>query len=146
MKKILGILTILVGFISMVLILIGTSMNVTFGLTGFTEENTKIIQWLVIRLLPIAGFLFLILPIGIFYINNNNLINKIQKIAFWFHFSSILLMIISAIPYIGCLTRISCTGGGWGEIILITIASFPAIGFYLIGTLLLVISWYKSRK
>ena len=146
MKKTLGIVIILVGFIAMALILVGTSMNETFGLTGFTEENTKIIQWLVIRLLPIVGFLLLILPVGVFYIKNKNLINKIQKTAFWLHFSSILIMIISFIPYLACITKVSCSGEAFGEIIFIIAASFPAVIIYLIATLLLIISYFKTRK
>ena len=141
MKKTLGIIIILVGLVASFLVIIGTDVGVPLGITGFTEANRDIITWIVIRLLPILGFLFLILPVGIFYIRTN-IFNKLQKTAFWLHLSAIVIMVISSIPYFSCLTRISCGGEGIGEMILITIVAFPAVAIYLIGVFLLIISLY----
>jgi hypothetical protein len=145
MKKTLGAIIILVGLIASFLVVISTDVSVPLGITGFTEANRDIITWIVIRLLPTLGFLLLILPIGIFYIRAN-IFSKLQKTAFWLHLSSMIIIVIGSIPYLSCLTGISCEGEGIGEVILITIIAFPSVAIYLIGMFLLIISWFKDRN
>ncbi len=155
MKK--SVLMLLVGVFIIVISLFVVSgfmmdtrqgvMNLSFqsGTTSGEIAN----RWLVSGILPSLAILLLVFPVGIFYLRKSiekSVVTKMQNIALWLHFSSTIILLIGSIPFLGCLTRISCGGEGIGEAIVFGLAAIPAGIIFSIGLLFLVLNRFFSNQ
>lgn len=146
MRKVIGALTILLSVGTILLLIIDAIQGMInlSGQPGVTSSD-MFSRFLVSGILPTLAILIMILPIGIYYIRKPDKVTRTQNVAFWFHFSSITLLIIAALPFLGCLTRISCGGEGIGEMIILSLASILAGTLFFIGAVFLIVSKFQSK-
>ncbi len=143
MKKLFGILIIIAGFLATILLIIGTSQDPIFYMSGFSRGSLEIITWIIHKILPIAGFLLIFLPMGLFYIKKGTPFNALQKGGLILQFISIAILVLGFVPMSLCAVH-SCDGLGEG--ILFLMGATVAGVVFLIGCFVFLLSWLLQKK
>jgi membrane protease YdiL (CAAX protease family) len=132
-KKIIGYVLILITVIwSWYLLWSAFYDSIRFPRGGFSLVSVFLVVLLLV----------LVLPVGVSYIFSKNELQKAGRVAVWFHFSSIVVLILGLLPYfLVCIIHISyCDKGGVGELILFGISALMAGVLYIIGLVALSIN------